>query len=253
MPLDPSILDSIPAPTGDPVDDHLTAARDALKDRLTDLANREVELRNELDQVIGDRTRTTGRIADLDNILTPKQPARPASVPTPAAGMARAAAEAAKVAAPAKKTRTAAAAAASSGVRGDQAKARWLPVFEWVTASKADGSYTIAGLTHRFGSWAKNWAAAARKYGVTIPNPPTPPQHAGRAGTRTGRPGRTVDVRAAAAGASVVGRRSRPTAPRVHRMPCHLPPGPRRTPEQPLPAVPRPRRQHHRTHTHPGR
>lgn len=151
VPADPDVL--------------LQAARDALKARVAALTERETDLRNQLDQVIGDRTIATGRLTDLDTILgpthhpAPRQPANPAPAnkqPRPAT---------AKKPSPPRAT-------------SEQARERWTPVFEWVTASKADGTYSIAGLVARFGTWAKNWAAAAKGFGITIAAAPTPPSPA---------------------------------------------------------------------------
>lgn len=59
----------------------------------------------------------------------------------------------------------------------DSARARWQPVFDWVTTHKLAGTYSLQALTLTFGSWARNWSAVAIKYGVVIPTGarPTPP------------------------------------------------------------------------------
>ena len=144
------------------VDELLAAARDALKTRVADLTERETALRNELDEVIGARTIATGRLTDLDTILGP--PPKPAhtTVQRPVKP-AKTRANAARPLAPAARAKS------------EEARARWTPVFDWVSASKADGTYSLAGLTARFGTWAKNWAAAAKKFGVIITTPTPSP------------------------------------------------------------------------------
>ena len=146
--------------TGD-VDELLAAARDALKTRVTDLTERETALRNELDEVIGARTIATGRLTDLDTILGPATSTRPPAIDPSTI--------------PKKPRATAAPSAAPARAKSDEARARWTPVFDWVAVAKADGTYSIAALVARFGTWAKNWAAAAKNLGVTITDPPTPP------------------------------------------------------------------------------
>ena len=43
--------------------------------------------------------------------------------------------------------------------RGVHTKMDWQAVLDWVTAAKADGSYSLAAVTAKFGTNAKNWKA----------------------------------------------------------------------------------------------
>ena len=157
--------------------DHFEAARTALVDSIAQLDGAEIELRNNLDEVLGERSRQTTTLRDLTNIMHAYAGTEVlASSAAPKPELPQVAADA-PVSAPA----TEPAGQRPTPPRAPRAgSVVYEEVAAWIISARAVGEYSLVNLAKAFDrpeSAVKNWPGKCRQLGLleAAPAGPTAP------------------------------------------------------------------------------